>query len=65
MQKNVSVSLLFNGDVAERLKAPVSKTGRGENLSWVQIPPSPHLFITKYLHFRSHVVIYPLEQVRK
>ena len=30
-----------NGEVAEWLKAPVSKTGRGENSSWVQISPSP------------------------
>src|SRR3954453_13924856 len=29
------------GGVAERLKAPVLKTGRGESLSRVRIPPPP------------------------
>ena len=29
------------GEVAERLKAPVSKTGMGAISSWVRIPPSP------------------------
>ncbi len=29
------------GSVAERLKAPVSKTGIGETQSRVQIPPLP------------------------
>src|ERR1035437_6029009 len=29
------------GEVAEWSKAPVSKTGKGESSSWVQIPPSP------------------------
>jgi hypothetical protein len=27
--------------VAERLNAPVLKTGEGESLPWVQIPPPP------------------------
>ncbi len=29
------------GWVAERLNAPVLKTGNGESRSWVQIPPHP------------------------
>lgn len=29
------------GWVAERLKAPVLKTGKGESSSWVRIPPHP------------------------
>jgi hypothetical protein len=31
------------GGVAERLKAPVLKTGSGESRSWVRIPPPPFL----------------------
>jgi hypothetical protein len=30
-----------HGGVAERLKAPVLKTGNGESRSWVRIPPPP------------------------
>jgi hypothetical protein len=30
-----------HGGVAERLKAPVLKTGSGESRSWVRIPPPP------------------------
>ena len=30
-----------DGGVAEWLNVPVSKTGRDESLSWVQIPPPP------------------------
>ena len=30
-----------SGWVAERLKAPVLKTGRGASSSWVRIPPHP------------------------
>lgn len=33
-----------SGSVAERLKAPVSKTGKGESSSRVQIPPLPQEF---------------------
>jgi hypothetical protein len=29
------------GGVAERLNAPVLKTGKGESPSWVRIPPPP------------------------
>ena len=29
------------GEMAERTKAPVSKTGIGATLSWVRIPLSP------------------------
>ena len=32
-----------NGEMAERLKAPVLKTGKGATLSWVRIPVSPPL----------------------
>ena len=39
---------LVLGEVAEWSKAPVSKTGKGESSSWVQIPPSPpFLFLIK------------------
>jgi hypothetical protein len=31
----------FTGWVAERLKAPVLKTGRPARVSWVRIPPHP------------------------
>ena len=30
-----------SGEVAERLNAPVLKTGKEATPSWVQIPPSP------------------------
>ena len=36
------------GDVAEWLKAPVSKTGIPERVSWVQISPSPQYFLFDY-----------------
>ncbi len=36
------VSQSFGG-VAERLNAPVLKTGMGESPSWVRIPPPPPL----------------------
>ena len=32
-----------DGEVAERLNAPVLKTGMGASPSWVRIPPSPPL----------------------
>lgn len=32
------------GEVAEWLKALVSKTGRAQQPSWVRIPPSPLMF---------------------
>ena len=32
-----------NGEMAERFKAPVLKTGEGSNLPWVRIPLSPPL----------------------
>src|SRR6266851_9195357 len=35
-------SAIQSGGVAERLKAPVLKTGRDESPSWVRIPPPPH-----------------------
>lgn len=42
IEKNASFIVVFNlGRVAERFKAPVSKTGIGETLSGVQIPPLP------------------------
>ena len=42
MAKNFSRdTVLYIGKVAEWLKAPVSKTGRGESSSRVQIPPFP------------------------
>ena len=36
--------------MAERLKAPVLKTGRDESPSWVRIPPPRHTVYTIYLH---------------
>ena len=42
MAKNVRFKLI-KGDVAEWLKALVSKTSIGETQSEVQILPSPHL----------------------
>jgi hypothetical protein len=41
LDKKISESL--NGWVAERLKAPVLKTGGGASSSWVRIPPHPPL----------------------
>ena len=38
-----------NGEVAERLNAPVLKTGKGASPSWVRIPPSPPLPMTDCL----------------
>ena len=34
--------------MAERLKAPVLKTGKGATLSWVRIPVLPPLIKTSY-----------------
>ncbi len=42
------ILLEITGRVAERLKAPVLKTGKGLRPSWVQIPPLPP-FIKKAL----------------
>ena len=46
-----------NGWVAERLKAPVLKTGRPARVSWVRIPPHPpetrhNLLLLLYLFLR-------------
>ena len=35
------VRIAFTGEVAERLNAPVLKTGVSERAPWVRIPPSP------------------------
>ena len=40
-------SLVFNGEVAERLKAHAWKACKGETLSWVRIPFSPPLIVDK------------------
>ena len=40
---------LFDGEVAERLKALVLKTSNGFTHSWVRIPPSP----PNYLNLNS------------
>ena len=45
---HLNVSEIY-GRVAEWLKAPHSKRGRGESLSWVQIPPLPQIFDIIYL----------------
>ena len=39
--RRVKYLIILNGWVAERLKAPVLKTGRGASSSWVRIPPHP------------------------
>lgn len=38
------------GWVAERLKAPVLKTGEGVSFPWVRIPPHPP-FVLAHLYF--------------
>ena len=35
--------MILNGRVAERFNVPDSKSGVGETLPWVQIPPRPSL----------------------
>ena len=35
--------MIENGRVAERFNVPDSKSGVGETLPWVQIPPRPSL----------------------
>ena len=47
------------GWVAERLKAPVLKTGRGASSSWVRIPPHPPLTVY-FQSFRSVTAILPI-----
>ena len=45
--------LLFRyGRLAERLKAPVLKTGRGASLSWVRIPHLPPIFASIHAGFQ-------------
>ena len=42
LRQSLTKWLIFlSGWVAERLKAPVLKTGRGASSSWVRIPPHP------------------------
>ena len=41
------------GWVAERLKAPVLKTGRGASPSWVRIPPHPPFFFSNSLIYKD------------
>jgi hypothetical protein len=41
------------GWVAERLNAPVLKTGMGESPSWVRIPPHPPFSIIYNPHYCS------------
>ena len=38
---NYNYKTFAHGEMAERLKAPVLKTGKGATLSWVRIPVSP------------------------
>ena len=42
---NYNYKRFFHGEMAERLKAPVLKTGKGATLSWVRIPVSPPLIL--------------------
>ena len=45
--------------MAERLKAPVLKTGKGATLSWVRIPVSPpSLIIFKINHQIKYFIIH-------
>ena len=44
------------GWVAERLNAPVLKTGNGESRSWVQIPPHPFFNAEKRLGYAVQAV---------
>ena len=47
--------LLYNGEVAERLNAPVLKTGKGLRPSWVRIPPSPPLDLKDFSGLQTNV----------
>ncbi len=48
MRQRISISYNTGpGEMAERTKAPVSKTGMGATSSWVRIPLSPPLSGTK------------------
>ena len=58
MNRKVNKSLRA-GWVAERLKAPVLKTGKGATPSWVQIPPHP----PKKSFEKATLVGYPLRCV--
>jgi hypothetical protein len=57
------------GRVAERLKAPVLKTGRGVTLSWVRIPPLPPYYslltanVFVILVFDDHVLSAQLKSI--
>jgi hypothetical protein len=42
------------GEVAERLNAPVLKTGMGASPSWVRIPPSPPFSFIKFSQTTSN-----------
>ena len=41
LEKARVVRMIGNGRVAERFNVPDSKSGVGETLPWVQIPPRP------------------------
>ena len=43
LEKARVVRMIENGRVAERFNVPDSKSGVGETLPWVQIPPRPSL----------------------
>ena len=47
-----------SGEVAERLNAPVLKTGKGASPSWVRIPPSPPSTLTKSDQTLSFLSVY-------
>ena len=49
---------MLQGEMAERLKAPVLKTGKGATLSWVRIPVSPpiKLVTTGYIKTFKKVI---------
>jgi hypothetical protein len=46
LEKARVVRMIENGRVAERFNVPDSKSGVGETLPWVQIPPRPMLITT-------------------
>jgi hypothetical protein len=51
------VDLEDNGEVAERLNAPVLKTGVGAIRPWVRIPPSPPIAAMVFFAHRYSQVI--------
>src|SRR5690606_1381061 len=49
-----------NGQMAERLKAPVLKTGEGSNLPWVRIPLCPPKLLENRWQQRFSIFLNPV-----